>query len=187
MIENILKETNVKMNGTIESAKEDFASIRTGRANPALFSKIVVDYYGTPTPLQQLATITAPEPRLIVITPYDKGAVYEVERAIRDSDLGVSPVNEQKMIRVVLPEMTQERRAEYIKLAHTKAEEAKIALRNIRRKSKEDIDKLVKDKSSEVSEDEGFRSEKELDSATKKHVEAIDTLLSAKEKELSSI
>jgi ribosome recycling factor len=186
-IDSIINDAKKKMEGVIDSAKEDFASIRTGRANPALFNRLLVDYYGTKTPLQQLAAIQAPEPRVIVITPYDKTTTAAIEKAIRESDLGVNPNNETNLLRVVLPEMTQERRKDYTKIAKVKAEEAKVAVRGLRHKAKAEIDKLVKDKNSEVSEDDGKRAEKALDSATKGKTTDIDTLLSQKENELLSI
>ena len=161
MIDETLLEAAEKMDKAVEVAKEDFATIRTGRANPALFSKVMVDYYGAPTPLQQLASFPNPEPRTLLITPYDKAALHDIEKALRDSDLGANPSNDGKVIRVVLPELTQERRKEYVKVVRGKGEDAKVSIRNIRRKAKDAIDKLVKD--GDVGEDEGARAEKELD------------------------
>ena len=126
-----------------------------------MFNKLMVDYYGAPTPLQQLASFQTPEARTILITPYDKSAMGEIEKTLRDSDLGVNPNNDGKVIRVVLPQLTEERRSEYVKLARHKAEDAKVSIRNIRRKAKEELDRLVKD--GEVGEDEGTRAEKELE------------------------
>ncbi len=166
-------------------AKEDFAGIRTGRATPGMFSKIHVDYYGTPTPVTQLASIQAPEARMAVITPYDKSSLAAVEKAIRDSDLGVNPTNDGNVIRVVFPQLTEERRKEYIKVARSKAEDAKVSVRNIRRHAKEAIDKLIKD--GEVGEDEGKRAEKELDGFTAKHTGQIDEALKHKENELLEV
>ena len=185
MIDETLLEAEEKMDKAVSVAKEDFAGIRTGRATPGMFNKIHVDYYGTPTPVTQLASITAPEPRMAVITPYDKSSLAAVEKAIRDSDLGVNPSNDGQIIRVVFPQLTEERRKEYIKVARTKAEDAKISVRNIRRHAKEAIDKLIKD--GEVGEDEGTRAEKELDAATKKYVDTVDELLKGKEGELLAV
>ncbi|HAM24146.1 MAG TPA: ribosome recycling factor, partial [Actinobacteria bacterium] len=137
MIDETLSEAEAKMDKAIEVAKEDFASIRTGRANPAMFNKIVADYYGTPTPVNQLASFQAPEARMVLVAPYDKGALAAIEKAIRESDLGVNPSNDGAVIRVVLPELTEERRKEFIKVAKHKAEEARVSIRNIRRHAKE--------------------------------------------------
>ncbi|WP_411742096.1 ribosome recycling factor [Raineyella sp. W15-4] len=173
------------MDHAVEFAKEEFAAIRTGRAHPAMFNKLTAEYYGTPTPLQQLASFTVPEARMILITPYDRSAINAVEKAIRDSDLGVNPSNDGISIRCVLPELTAERRKEYTKLAKSKAEDAKVSVRNARRAAKEAIDKLVKDK--EIGEDEGKRAETELDKTTKKYTDQIDELLKAKEAELLEV
>ncbi len=185
MIEETLFEAEEKMDKAIEVAKEDFAGIRTGRANAGMFSKIVVDYYGAPTPLQQLASFNIPEARTVLISPFDKGSMTAIEKALRDSDLGVNPGNDGNAIRVVLPALTEERRRDYVKLAKTKAEDARITVRNIRRKAKDTLDKLVKD--GEAGEDEVARAEKELEALTKKHVEQIDALLSGKESELLEV
>ena len=185
MIEETLLEAEEKMEKAIVVAKEDFATIRTGRAHPAMFSKIVVDYYGAPTPINQLASFSVPEPRMAVVTPYDKSALRNIEQAIRDSDLGVNPSNDGNIIRVVFPQLTEERRREYIKVAKSKGEEARISIRGVRRKAKEAIDKLVKD--GEVGEDEGRRAEKELDDLTAKYVAQVDELLKQKEAELLEV
>ncbi|MGB0244624.1 MAG: ribosome recycling factor, partial [Candidatus Nanopelagicales bacterium] len=157
----ILLEATEKMDKAIEVAREDFATIRTGRANATMFNKIVVDYYGTATPLNQLASFQVPEARMIVISPYDKGAMAEIEKALRDSDLGVNPNTDGAIIRVVLPELTEERRKEYIKMARSKAEDSRISVRNIRRHAKEALDKLQKD--GDAGEDDVRRAEKQLD------------------------
>ncbi|GAB4099187.1 ribosome recycling factor [Sinomonas halotolerans] len=185
MIEDTLLEATEKMEKAVEVAKEDFASIRTGRANPALYAKVMVDYYGTPTPLQQLASFQVSDARTILITPYDKTALRDVEKALSDSEVGANPSNDGNVIRVVLPELTQERRKEYVKIVKGKGEDAKVSIRSIRRKAKESLDKLVKD--GEVGEDEGARGEKELDALTKKHVESIDDLVKRKEAELLEV
>ncbi len=185
MIDETLLEAEEKMDKAIEVAKEDFATIRTGRANAAMFSKIFVDYYGTPTPLQQLASFNVTEARTILISPFDKSSMSAVEKALRDSDLGVNPSNDGNAIRVILPALTEERRKDFVKLAKAKAEEARVSVRNIRRRAKEELDRIVKD--GEAGEDEVARAEKELESLTKRHVEVIDTVLAAKESELLEV
>lgn len=185
MIDEILMDAEMKMDSAIEHAKEEFAAIRTGRAHPAMFSKLTVEYYGASTPLQQLASFQVPEARMVLITPYDKGSMAGIEKAIRDSDLGVNPTDDGNVIRVTLPELTEERRREYIKLARTKAEDAKISIRTHRRSAKEALDKLVKDK--EVGEDEVARAEKQLDAVTKQHTDAVDEVLKHKESELIEV
>lgn len=185
MIDETMLEAEEKMEKAIEVAKEDFATIRTGRANAAMFNKITVDYYGSQTPLQQLASFQTPEARTILITPFDKTSIGEIEKTLRDSNLGINPNSDGNVIRVNLPMLTEERRKEYIKLARTKAEDAKISIRNIRRKAKEEIDHFVKD--GKVGEDEGTRAEKELESFTKKHVENVDSILKVKEAELLDV
>ncbi|MBA3528334.1 MAG: ribosome recycling factor [Propionibacteriaceae bacterium] len=185
MISVIIREAETKMANAIEYAKEEFAAIRTGRAHPAMFAKLTADYYGAQTPLQQLATFQVPDARMVVITPYDKNAMAGIERSIRDSDLGVNPSNDGVSIRVTLPQLTEQRRKEYIKLARTKAEDARISVRTARRTAKEALDKMVKDK--EVGEDEVARAEKQLDAATKKHTDVIDDVLKHKEAELLEV
>lgn len=185
MIADIISDAEQKMARAIDYAKEEFAAIRTGRAHPAMFAKLTADYYGSPTPIQQLASFQVPEARMVLITPYDRSAMAGIERAIRDSDLGVNPTDDGNVIRVTLPELTEERRREYIRLARTKAEEARVSIRGVRRSAKDDIDKLVKD--SEVGEDEAARAEKQLDAATKKHTDAVDELLKRKESELLEV
>ena len=185
MINDTLNEADAKMKKAVEVAREDFASIRTGRANPSMFHKLTADYYGSPTPLQQLASFTLPEPRVIIVAPYDMSALGAIEKAIRDSDLGVNPTDDGKTIRVVLPELTEERRKDYIKMAKTKAEDGKIAIRNIRRHAKQTLDKLEKD--GEVGKDDVTGAEKRLDGMTKKHTDQIDELLKHKESELLEV
>ncbi|MDN4475693.1 ribosome recycling factor [Demequina sp. SYSU T00192] len=185
MTEMILLEAEENMDNAIEVAKNNFASIRTGQASSAMFANIAVDYYGAPTPLQQLASINVTEARTVVISPYDAGAKKEIETALRNSDLGVNPSDDGQVLRIVLPQLTEERRREYVKLAKTKAEESRVTVRNMRRKAKDQIDASVKD--GEVGEDEGQRAEKELDALTKKHVDAIDALLAHKESELLEV
>lgn len=185
MIEETLLEAEEKMEKAVVVAKEDFAAIRTGRAHPAMFNKIVADYYGAPTPINQLASFSVPEPRMAVVTPFDKSALRNIEQAIRDSDLGVNPSNDGVLIRVVFPELTGERRKEFIKVAKAKSEDARISIRSVRRKAKETIDKAVKD--GEIGEDEGRRGEKDLDDTTAKYVAQVDELLKHKEAELLEV
>ena len=185
MIDETLLEAEEKMNKAIEVAKEDFSSIRTGRASAAMFAKIFVDYYGSPTALQQLASFNTPEARTILISPFDKSASVGIEKALRDSDLGVNPTNDGNVIRVVLPALTEERRKDFVKLAKTKAEDARISVRNIRRRAKDELDRISKD--GEAGEDEVARAEKELEAVTKRHIDAIDTVLVAKENELLEV
>ncbi|GAA2138799.1 ribosome recycling factor [Streptomyces synnematoformans] len=185
MIEETLLEAEEKMEKAVVVAKDDFAAIRTGRAHPAMFNKITADYYGTQTPINQLASFSVPEPRMAVVTPFDKSALRNIEQAIRDSDLGVNPSNDGHLIRVVFPQLTEERRKEFIKVAKAKGEDARIAIRSVRRKAKETIDKAVKD--GEVGEDEGRRGEKELDDTTHKYVAQVDELLKHKEAELLEV
>lgn len=185
MIDVTLLAAEEKMDKAVEVAKEDFATIRTGRANPAMFTKIMVDYYGSPTPLQQLASFATPEARTILISPFDMSSMRAVEKAIRDSDLGVNPTDDGKVIRVVLPQLTEERRRDYVKLAKHKAEEARVAVRNIRRHAKDELDRIARD--GEAGEDEVARAEKELEALTKRHVELVDQLLVHKENELLEV
>ncbi len=185
MINDTLNEAASKMDKAVAVTREDFAAIRTGRANPSMFHKLTAEYYGTPTPLQQLASFTAPEARVIIISPYDQGAMGAIERAIRDSDLGVNPTDDGRTIRVVLPELTEERRKDYIKIAKTKAEEGRVAIRNIRRHAKQTLDKLEKD--GEVGKDDVVGAEKRLDGLTKQHVDHIDEMLKHKEAELLEV
>lgn len=185
MISDVLSDATTKMGKAVDAAKTDFSTVRTGRANPALFSSLLVEYYGTPTPLQQLASFQTPEARTLLITPYDRSALNDIEKALRDSDIGANPANDGNVIRVVMPELTEERRKEYVKLVKSKAEEHKISVRNARRKAKEAMDKAVKD--GEVGEDEGARGEKELDALTKRHVELIDEMAKNKEQELLEV
>ncbi len=185
MINDTLKDADHKMAKAVEVTREEFGAIRAGRANPSMFSKLTADYYGTPTPIQQLAGFTAPEARVILVQPYDLGAMPAIEKAIRDSDLGVNPSNDGRLIRVVLPELTEERRKEYIKVAKTKAEEGRVAVRNIRRNAKQALEKLEKD--GEVGKDDVTGAEKKLDSTTKRHTDQIDDLLKHKESELLEV
>ena len=184
MIADVLSDATARMHKAVEVAKDDFASVRTGRANPQLFQKIMVSYYGTPTPLAQLASLQNPEARTLVVTPYDKSALRDIEQAIRDTpNLGANPSNDGNIIRVTLPELTEERRKEYVKIVRSKAEDAKVSVRNIRRKAKDDLDALK----GEVGDDEVARGEKELEHITKTNVDAIDDALKRKEAELLEV
>ncbi|MFU0525554.1 ribosome recycling factor [Gardnerella sp. KA00718] len=181
----IIDQALEQMNKSVEATKENFMGIRTGRANPALLNGIMVDYYGAPTSIKAVASIGVPEPRTLSVTPFDASQANAVEKAIRDSDLGVSPNRDGNVIRVTMPELTEDRRKEYVKLAKTKAEEGKVAVRNIRRKTKENIDKSVKD--GEIGEDEGERLQKELDKVTKQVTDSLDALLDGKQKEIMEV
>ncbi len=184
MIADVLSDAAGRMDRAVEAAKEDFATVRTGRANPQLFQKIHVDYYGTPTPLAQLASLNNLEARTIVVTPYDKSALKAIEDAIRNTpNLGANPTNDGNLVRVTLPELTQDRRKEFVKLVRSKGEDAKVHVRGIRRKSKDDLDALKSD----VGEDELSRAEKELDALTRTHVDEIDEALKRKEAELLEV
>ncbi|GAA1773450.1 MULTISPECIES: ribosome recycling factor [Agromyces] len=184
MIADVLSDATTRMQKAVEVAKDDFATVRTGRANPQLFQKIMVSYYGTPTPLAQLASLQNPEARTLVVTPYDKGAMKDIEQAIRDMpNLGANPSNDGNLIRVTLPELTEERRKEFVKIVRSKGEDAKVSVRNIRRKAKDDLDALK----GEVGDDEVARGEKELEQITKSNVDAIDEALKRKEAELLEV
>ncbi|GAA0959215.1 ribosome-recycling factor [Frigoribacterium faeni] len=183
-ITDVQNETREKMERALESAKTDFGQVRTGRINPALFQKIPVDYYGTPTPLAQLASLQVPEARTMIVTPYDKTALKEIEKAIATfPNLGASPTNDGTLVRVTIPELTQERRKEFVKIVRSKGEDAKVQIRNIRRKSKDDLDALK----SEVGDDEVARAEKDLESLTKSFIDSIDDALKKKEAELLEV
>src|SRR5690348_2584232 len=185
MIDDTLLEAEEKMDKAVTVAKEEFSVIRTGRAHPSMFSKITVEYYGTQTPVNQLASFHVPEPRMVVIQPFDKNSLGAIERAIRNSDLGVNPSNDGVIIRVVFPELTEERRREYIKTARSKAEDSRVSIRNIRRHAKDALDKMVKN--AEAGEDEVRRAERELQELTDTYVAKIDELLKHKESELLEI
>ena len=185
MIDETLLDAEEKMEKAVSVAKDDFGSIRTGRATPQMFSKVLVDYYGALTPVNQLASLTVPEPRMAIVQPYDKGSLGVIETAIRNSDLGVNPTNDGNIIRIVFPQLTEERRKDLIKVARAKAEDARISIRNIRRKAKEELDRLAKD--GETGEDEVTRAEKELEKTTAQYVHAVDELLKHKEAELLEV
>jgi ribosome recycling factor len=184
VIADVMTEATERMDRAVDAAKEDFATVRTGRANPQLFQRLMVDYYGTLTPLQQLASLQNPEARTLIVTPYDKSALKAIEDAIRDMpNLGANPTNDGNIVRITMPELTAERRKEYVKLVKAKAEDAKVRIRGIRRQIKDDLDAL-KD---EIGEDDIARAEKELDALTKAHVDQVDEALKHKEAELLEV
>jgi ribosome recycling factor len=185
VIDESLLEAEEKMEKAVAVAKEEFSGIRTGRAHPSMFNKITAEYYGTTTPVNQLASFHMPEPRMVIVQPYDKNSMAAIEKAIRNSDLGVNPSNDGIIIRVVFPELSEERRKEYIRIARHKAEDSRVSIRNIRRHAKDSIDKLVKN--GEAGEDDGRRAERELDELTHQYVGQIDELLKNKEAELLEV
>jgi ribosome recycling factor len=180
-----LKEADQKMKGAVSVTREELASVRTGRATPAILNRITVDYYGAPTPLNQLASFSVPEPRLLVIQPYDRNSMAQIEKAIMQSDLGLTPSNDGQLIRLPFPPLTEERRKELIRLVHQRAEEGRVAVRNVRRHAKEELERLEREHT--ISEDDLARAEKELQKHTDQHVSEIDELLSGKEKELMEV
>jgi ribosome recycling factor len=185
VIDETLLDAEEKMEKAVAVAKDDFGGIRTGRATPAMFNKIVVDYYGAMTPVNQLASLQVPEPRMALVTPYDKGSLGSIERAIRDSDLGVNPSNDGDKIRIVFPQLTEERRKEFVKVARSKAEDARVSIRSVRRKAMEELERLARD--GETGEDEVARAEKELEKTTAAYVHQVDDLLKHKEAELLEV
>jgi ribosome recycling factor len=185
VIDETLFEAEEKMEKAVSVAREDFGSIRTGRANPSMFNKILVDYYGAPTPVNQVASFHVVDARMLTLTPFDKTAMPAIEKAIRDSDLGVNPTNDGAIIRVAFPQLTEERRKEFIKLAKEKAEGGKVAVRQVRQKAKQNLERLEKD--GEAGKDDVAGAEKRLDAVTKKHTDAIDDLLKHKEAELLEV
>ncbi|MDO5026113.1 MAG: ribosome recycling factor [Trueperella sp.] len=185
MLDDVLLEAEEKMEKSIEVAQNEFAKIRSGRANPELFTSILVDYYGAPTPLQQLASVTVPEARQVLIAPYDRAAMKDIEKAIADADLGVNPTDDGQVLRINLPALTEERRREYVRLAGAKAEEARVSIRGVRRNAKDQLDKIKKD--GDAGEDEVERYEKDLESLTKRFIDQVDSLLAGKEAELMEI
>ncbi|MDD2443697.1 MAG: ribosome recycling factor [Desulfotomaculaceae bacterium] len=185
MMKEIFKEAESNMKKTIEVVKKELASMRAGRATPALLDKIMVNYYGTPTPVNQLANISVPEARLLVIQPWDKSSLPEIEKAILKSDLGINPSNDGAVIRLVIPQLTQERRAELMKVIKKKAEEGKVAVRNIRRETNDLLKAMQKD--GDISEDEHKRRQDEVQKLTDRLIKEIDDILSAKEQEIMKI
>jgi ribosome recycling factor len=185
VIDETLLEAEEKMEKAVAVAKDEFSGIRTGRAHPSMFNKVTAEYYGTQTPVNQLASFRMPEPRMVIIEPFDKSSMGAIEKAIRSSDLGVNPTNDGVIIRVVFPELSEERRREYIKIARHKAEDSRVSIRNIRRHAKDSLDKLVKDGA--AGEDDGRRAERELDDLTHTYVSQVDELLRHKEAELLEV
>lgn len=185
MIDETLFEAEEKMDKAVAVLREDLSHIRTGRANAAMFTPILVDYYGAMTPLQQLAGIQIPEARTVILQPYDRGATGAIIKALRESDLGVNPTDDGQTIRVVLPALTEERRKDYVKIARTKGEDARISIRAVRRKAKESLDKFAKD--GDAGQDEVDRALAELETLTKKNVDSVDQVLEVKEKDLLEV
>jgi len=185
VIDETLFDAEEKMEKAVSVAKDDLASVRTGRATPHMFSRIVVDYYGAMTPLNQLSSINIPEARMAIIKPYDASQLKAVEKAIRDSDLGLNPSNDGQIIRVVIPQLSEERRREMVKVARGKGEDARVTIRSIRRKAMDELHRIVRD--GEAGEDEVTRAEKELQSATDRYVHQIDDLVKHKETELLEV
>ncbi|WP_158893199.1 ribosome recycling factor [Amycolatopsis anabasis] len=185
MIDETLLDAEEKMEKAVSVAKEDLSSVRTGRATPAMFSRVVVEYYGAPTPLNQLASVNIPEARMAVVKPYDATQLAAIEKAIRDSDLGVNPSNDGTIIRIVIPQLTEERRKEMVKVAKSKGEDARVSIRSVRRKAKEELDRIAKD--GEAGEDDVVRAEKELQHLTDNYVHQVDELVKHKEAELLEV
>jgi ribosome recycling factor len=185
VIDEILFEAEEKMEKAVHVARDDLAGLRTGRANASAFARLVVDYYGTPTPIPQMATVNVPEARMAIIKPYDGSQLGGIEKAIRDSDLGVNPTNDGTIIRVVFPQLTEERRRDLVKVAKSKGEDAKVSIRSVRRHTKDALDKLAKD--GETGEDDVHRAEVELDKLTARYTGIIDEVVRAKESELLEV
>ena len=185
MIDDTLLDCEERMTNSVEHAREELTTIRTGRANPAMFNGVLAEYYGTMTPITQMATISVPEPRMLLIKPYEMSAMSDIENAIRNSDLGVNPTNDGQVLRVTIPQLTEERRRDMVKLARSKGEDAKIAIRNVRRKGMEELKRIQKD--GDAGEDEVQAAEKELDKVTHKYVAQVDELVAKKEKELMDV
>ena len=185
MIEETLFDAEEKMEKAVAVAKDDLASVRTGRASPNMFSRVAVDYYGSMTPLNQLSSINIPEARMAIIKPYDGSQLKAIEKAIRDSDLGLNPSNDGQIIRVIIPQLSEERRREMVKVARSKGEDARVTIRSIRRKAMEQLHRIVRD--GEAGEDEGTRAEKELQAATDRYVHQVDDLVKHKESELLEV
>ncbi len=183
--DSVIADAAGKMDSAIEKVRDDFGAIRTGRANPKILNRILVDYYGTRTPLQQLANFSVPEPRILVVNPFDQSSVNDIEKAIRESDLGLNPSTDGHIIRCVFPELTEERRREYIKLARGVAEDGRIAIRNIRRNARDELELLEEE--GEISQDELHRNSDRVDDVTHAHVETVDGLLKQKEVDLLEV
>lgn len=184
-IEDVLVEAELKMSAAVDHTRGEFAKIRTGRANPTLITDLLVEYYGTPTPLQQIAGVSVPEPRLLLVNPYDQSALKAIERAIASADLGLNPSNDGQVLRVVFPELTEERRKEFVRLARERAEDGRVAVRNVRRNAKHQFSTL--EEQGAATEDDVRRADKSLQDLTDRFVGSIDGLLSNKEKELLEV
>ncbi|MFO7265440.1 MAG: ribosome recycling factor [Limnochordales bacterium] len=184
-IQAILRDAEQKMQLAVQAARRELASIRTGRANPALLERITVDYYGTPTPINQVASITAPEPRLLVIQPWDKSVIKNIEKAILASELGLTPTSDGSVIRIQIPPLTEERRRDLARLARKEAEEKRVAVRNVRRDANDELKRLEKE--GIISEDESRRAQADVQQLTDKYIKEIDELLAAKEKEILEV
>lgn len=181
----VIKQTEEKMKRSLAALEDEFNTLRTGRASPALFDKIRIEYYGNPTPLNQVATISVPEARLVVIQPWDKSVIGDIEKAIQKSELSVNPSNDGKVIRISIPPLTEERRKEYVKLAKNMAEQSRVSIRNVRRDANDELKKAEKD--GELSEDELKRAEDEVQKLTDRYVEDVNAMLEAKETEILEI
>ena len=185
MIDEILLECEEHMSTTVDRTREELTTIRTGRANPTMFNGVVADYYGVPTPITQMATVSVPEARMMLIKPYEMSMMGVIENAIRNSDLGVNPTNDGQVLRVTIPQLTEERRRDMVKLAKSKGEDGKIAIRNVRRKGMDQLKKIHKD--GDAGEDKVQAAEKELDKVTQKYVAAVDEVVQKKEAELMEV
>lgn len=185
MIKDMIKDTETRMKKTIEHLVQDLATLRAGRANPAMVDRVMVNYYGSPTPLNQLANIAVPEPRLLVIQPWDKSSIAEIEKAIMKSDLGINPSNDGNVIRLAIPQLTEERRKEIVKVVKKRGEEAKVAVRNIRREQNDLVKSNEKDKV--ISEDEGKKGMDEVQKITDRSIKEVDAVMGAKEKEIMEV
>lgn len=185
MIKDVLLETEDKMKKTIEVLRRDYSTLRAGRANPSILDRVTVDYYGTPTPINQLANVSAPEPRLLTVQPWDKSVVPAVEKAILKSDLGLNPSSDGSVIRILIPQLTQERRNELVKVIRKKAEETRVSIRNIRREVNEKVKALEKAKT--ATEDESKKAQDDIQKATDKYIKETDHVLEAKEKEIMEV
>lgn len=187
MIKDVMTTAESKMKGVIEATKHEFSAVRTGRANPALLERVVVDYYGTPTPLTQMAGISAPDARMLLVQPWDKSQLGNIERAILKADLGLNPTNDGTVIRLAIPALTEERRKELVKVIHKEAEEKRVAVRNVRRDANEQLKKLEKDKDSKLSEDDIKKALDDMQKLTNKYITEIDHLVEIKEKEIMEV
>ncbi len=185
MTKDVIKSAEDRLSKTLDSLKKEYGTLRAGRAAPSLLDKVTVDYYGTPTPVNQIANVTVPEPRMIMIKPYDRSSLREIERAIQKSDLGLTPNNDGTMIRLAIPQPTQERRKELVKIVSKKAEDAKVAMRNIRRDANEAIKKLEKGK--EITEDDRKDAQEEMQKLLDKYIKLVDGARSTKEKEVMEV